>query len=182
MLSVFLPLSLSVSFLFFFFFFFFSSFMQNSPMSPSLSLSLSLLVSFTPPQGQLRVAEQQSDRAVSLSSLSLQVNKSPSESRATYTATYITTQRKHLREFVWCFFFFFFHSPLFFSPAPLCSCSLTREEGGGFALQPRWMENKLMIKAWPLSGLCHFAAGTMLRGRKGEKCQGKNRRCSLRCK
>lgn len=26
------------------------------------------------------------------------------------------------------------------------------------------MENKLMIKAWPLSWLYHFAAGTMLRG------------------
>lgn len=50
------------------------------------------------------------------------------------------------------------------SPAHVYSCIVTSE--AGFALQPRWMENKVMIKAWPLSGLHHFAAGTMLRGRR----------------
>ena len=148
--------------------------MHNTPTS----LSFSLVVFLAPPQGRLRVAEQQSDRAVSLFSLSLQVNKSPSESRATYTPTLLQSlnDTKETSQRV-CVVFFFFSFPILHSFFSLSSLLMLSDSGwgGGFALQPRWMENKLMIKAWPLSALCHFAVGTMLRGRKGEKCHSKKK-------
>ena len=87
--------------------------MHNTPTS----LSFSLVVFLAPPQGRLRVAEQQSDRAVSLFSLSLQVNKSPSESRATYTPTLLQSlnDTKETSQRVCVVFFFFFSFPILHS-------------------------------------------------------------------